>query len=164
MPSWLLDAMIVWSLFAVGGVYVWAGVPLIVAAALLVVIARPTPGTSRETRALDLLLLASVVAAVAQLVPLPPAVLGAVAPHADGLRSALYLGRLMRLGGGHSRYRPGWTAYALGARDDRARGVLDRAKGLRARHVAADRAARRVRRPGCGTRGAGGCRRQATRR
>ena len=59
---------------------------------VLAVIARPTPGTSRDTRTLDVLLLASVVAAAAQLVPLPPAVLAAFSPHADWIRSAMYLG------------------------------------------------------------------------
>jgi putative inorganic carbon (hco3(-)) transporter len=105
--------MIVWSLFAAGGVYVWAGVPLIVAAAVLAVIAPPTPGTSRETRALDGLLLASIVAAVAQLVPLPAALRAAVAPHVDGLRSALYLGT-DTAGWWPLSVSPGWTAYSLG--------------------------------------------------
>ena len=111
---WLLDAMIVWSLFAVGGVYVWAGAPLIVAAALLAVIARPTPGTSRETRALDGLLLASVVAAAVQLVPLPSAVRAAIAPHVDGFRSALYLGPTDAAAWWPLSVSPGWTAYSLG--------------------------------------------------
>ena len=61
--TWLLGAMIVWSVFAVGGVYVWAGVPLMVAAVLLAAFARPTPAASRDTRMLDGLLLASVAAA-----------------------------------------------------------------------------------------------------
>jgi O-Antigen ligase len=109
---WLLDAMIVWSLFAAGGVYVWAGVPLIVAAALLAVIARPAPGTSRETRALDGLLLASVLVAAAQLVPLPSAVRSAVAPHVDRFRSALYVGT-DPAGWWPLSVSPGWTAYSL---------------------------------------------------
>ena len=103
---WLLDAMIVWSLFAVGGVYVWAGAPLIVAAALLAIVARPKPGTSRETRVLDSLLLASVVAAAAQLVPLPSAVRAAISPHVDGFARPCTWGRLTRPGGGHSRCLP----------------------------------------------------------
>jgi hypothetical protein len=111
---WLLDAMIVWSLFAVGGVYVWAGAPLIAAGALLAGIARPAPGTSRDTRALDGLLLAAVVAAGAQLVPLPAAVRAAISPHVDGVRTAMYIGSADPAGWWPLSLSPGWTAYSLG--------------------------------------------------
>ena len=106
--------MIVWSLFAVGGVYVWAGAPLIVAAALLAGIARTAPGTSRETRALDSLLLAAVAAAGAQLVPVPAAVRAAVSPHVDGFRSLMYVGPADPAGWAPLSLAPGWTAYSLG--------------------------------------------------
>jgi hypothetical protein len=43
--------MIVWSVFAVGGVYAWAAVPLMVAAVVLAALARPTPGASRDADA-----------------------------------------------------------------------------------------------------------------
>jgi len=111
---WLLDAMTIWSLFAVGGVYVWAGVPLIVAATVLAVVARPAPATSRDTRALDILLLAAVAAAAAQLVPLPSAIRAAIAPHVDGLRSAIYLGPTGAGGWWPLSVSPGWTAYSVG--------------------------------------------------
>src|SRR5205085_7420897 len=111
---WLLDAMIVWSLFAVGGVYVWAGAPLIVAAAVLAVVARPAPGASRESRALDRLLLTSIVAAAAQLVPLPSAVRAAIAPHVDAVRTAMYVGPGEAAGWWPLSVSPGWTAYSLG--------------------------------------------------
>ena len=69
--------MIVWSVVAVGAVYEWAAAPLMLAAALLAALAPPeTPG-SPETRTLDRLLMASVLAAAVQLVPLPAALRGA---------------------------------------------------------------------------------------
>ena len=111
---WLLDGMIVWSLFAVGGVYVWAGAPLIVAATVLAIVGRSKPGTSHQARALDFLLLATLVAAAAQLVPLPLWLRGAIAPHADGLRQALYLGPADPAGWWPLSVSPGWTAYTLG--------------------------------------------------
>ena len=64
--------MIAWSIFAVGGVYVWGGVPLGVGAAVLAVTGRPRLAASRETRALDVALLAALAAAMLQIVPLPP--------------------------------------------------------------------------------------------
>jgi len=83
--------MIVWSVFAVGAVYVWAAAPLMAGAALLAALAPSTPGASRETRTLDALLVASVVAAAAQLVPLPPAIRAAVSPRAKTVVSAASL-------------------------------------------------------------------------
>ena len=77
MIACLVIAMIVWSVVAVGAVYEWAAAPLMLAAALLAALAPPeTPG-SPETRTLDRLLMASVLAAAVQLVPLPAALRGA---------------------------------------------------------------------------------------
>jgi len=84
--------MIVWSLFAVGAVYVWATVPLMAASAVLATLARFQPRPSRETRTLDWMLIASVAAAAAQLVPLSPALRAAVSPHAEAISSAIRLG------------------------------------------------------------------------
>ena len=145
--TWLLGAMIVWSLFAVGGVHVWAGVPLMIAAVLLATLARPAPGAPRDTRMLDGLLLASVAAAAAQLVPLPPAVQAAVSPHADAipLGDVPGTGGLGRLAADFNRARV--DGVCVRARADRTRGVLDGEKGLRARHDAADRSHGRLRGP-----------------
>ena len=49
--------MIAWSIFAVGGVYVWAGAPLLAGAVVLAVAVRPRVAGSRETRTLDIALL-----------------------------------------------------------------------------------------------------------
>jgi O-antigen ligase len=83
--------MLVWSVFAVGAVYVWAAAPLTVAAALLVTLAPPNLAVSGETRMLDRLLLVSAAAAAVQLVPLPPAVLRAISPNAAGIPAAIQL-------------------------------------------------------------------------
>jgi O-antigen ligase len=87
----LLIAMIVWSVFAVGGVYPWAGVPLMLVAALVAFIARTWPGASQETRTLDRLLLAAVAAAMIQLVPIPPVVRELLSPNARAVRDAVEL-------------------------------------------------------------------------
>ena len=72
-------------------------------------------GTSRETRVLDGLLLASVAAAAMQLVPLPPALLEAISPHADSIRSALYLGPPDAAAWQPISVSPASTAYASGS-------------------------------------------------
>ena len=106
--------MIAWSLFAVGGVYVWAGVPLMIAALALAAVGRPRPGASRDTRTIDRALVAAVAATALQLVPLPATLRAVLSPHADALRSALVLGET-----GASRWRPlsidpSATIYSLG--------------------------------------------------
>ena len=75
--------MVAWSVFSVGGVYMWAGVPLMVAGAALLSFGRPWHGFSSETRSLDVVLLTLVAVAAAQLVPLPPAVRTLVSPPAS---------------------------------------------------------------------------------
>ncbi len=111
---WILGAMIVWSLFAVGGVYVWGGVPLMIAAAGLAVVARPRPAASPDTRTLDILLLASVVVVIAELIPLPPVLQAALSPHAAGIRAAMYLGPSDATTWQPLSVSPSSTAYASG--------------------------------------------------
>jgi O-antigen ligase len=83
--------MIVWSIFAVGAVYAWAAVPLMVAAALLAGLSPPKPGASRETRMLDALLAASAAAAALQILPLPFFVQAAISPNAWRVPAAIQL-------------------------------------------------------------------------
>jgi len=83
--------MIVWSVLAVGAVYPWAAAPLMAAAALAATLAPATPLTPRDTRLLDWLLIASIAAATAQLVPLPPALRAAISPHVDNISRAFLL-------------------------------------------------------------------------
>ena len=69
--AWILSAMAVWSLFTVGGVYVWAGVPLMIAALALAAVGRPRPRASQDARTLDRQLCVAVAATALQVVPLP---------------------------------------------------------------------------------------------
>ncbi len=105
--------MIVWSIFAVGGVYAWAALPLMVAIVPLFVLARPTAAASSDTRTLDRWLFVLLAACVLPLVPLPLALRAALSPGAETVRAA------MDLQPDASRWRPlsvspASTAYALG--------------------------------------------------
>jgi O-antigen ligase len=91
MVAPLLGAMVIWSVVAVGGVYEWAGVPLMIAAVLLAIASRSWLALSDDARVLDGCLIASIVAVGAQLMPLPAAVLAIASPHANEIRAALYL-------------------------------------------------------------------------
>jgi O-antigen ligase len=106
--------MAVFSMFAVGGVYVWAGVPLIGGALALAVLAPLRPCASRETRLLDTLLVITVLAAVFQLVPLPPSLGTALSPHARGLRAAYDLQSVDSPQWQPLSVSPAATAYAIG--------------------------------------------------
>jgi O-antigen ligase len=83
--------MIAWSIFAVGGVYVWGGVPLLAGALVLAVVARPRVAWSAETRPLDVALLIGLLAVAVQLVPLPGPVRTWLAPQGDSLHASLFL-------------------------------------------------------------------------
>lgn len=111
---WLLGAMIVWSVFAVGGVYEWAGVPLLAAAAVVVVVARPIADTPGDTRALDRSLVATVIAVALQLVPLPQSLRFLLSPHADEIRSAVSLEPIRPDAWLPISIAPASTLYALG--------------------------------------------------
>jgi O-antigen ligase len=89
--SWLIVAMITWSIFAVGAVYAWAAAPLIGAAALVAVLAPPKLRRTSDTWMLDCCLLVTIAAVALSLAPLPPAVRTVVSPHAAGVASALEL-------------------------------------------------------------------------
>src|SRR5262245_4258859 len=111
--TWVLVAMIVWSIVTVGAVYVWAAAPLMAAAALVATLDPPRPGSSSETRILDRLLLASVGASVLQLVPLPPAVRIAISPNADRIPAAIQLQPIDTLAWRPISVSPVSTAYAI---------------------------------------------------
>jgi len=89
LPAWfvtLLVTTLAWGTFAFGSVYPWAYVPLLVSCALLgvfgLIIGRQSSAISRNA-AFVAALGAIVVATLLQLLPLPPAVLGAVSPATD---------------------------------------------------------------------------------
>ena len=114
-PLWLLVAMIAWSIFAVGGVYVWASAPLLAAAAVLAVAFRPRIAASAETRLLDWMLIAAAAAVLFQLLPLPPSTLAVFSPEAATVRSTLVLSAVPGTARGWSSVSvaPQSTAYAL---------------------------------------------------
>jgi O-antigen ligase len=87
----MASALVVWSLFAAAGVYVWAGVPIVGGALLLAVTAAPRVPGSGDTRTVDLLLLILLAVVAASLVPLPEAIRTTLSPRRDALQAALSL-------------------------------------------------------------------------
>ncbi len=87
----LAGLLIAWSTLAVGGVYTWASVPIILMAVGLV--ARLRPGVARrpDTRVLDVALLAALAATCLQVLPLPNGVRWALSPRIDVDRLTLLL-------------------------------------------------------------------------
>jgi O-antigen ligase len=85
-------AVLAWSTFAAGGVYLWASAPAVVASLLLAIAVRPSIGTAGSTRLLDAALLMCCGAILLQLVPLPAALVSRLTPHAMDLRSTVWLG------------------------------------------------------------------------
>ena len=84
--------MLAWPLAAFGGVYPWAYVPWFAGSLLLALLSAPR--FDRRARATDIGLCLVLLAGLAQLLPLPAPIVGAVAPGALTLRAALTLGRL----------------------------------------------------------------------
>lgn len=85
-------ALLAWSTFAVGGVYLWASVPAILGSLVLAFLVRPAISRRGDTRVLDTTLLVALGAILLQLVPLPASLLTRLDSHATGLRSALWFG------------------------------------------------------------------------
>jgi O-antigen ligase len=106
--------MIAWAVLAVGAVYPWAAAPLIAATALAALLAPAAPLTPPDSRALDWLLIASLAAALSQLVPLPPAVHAALSPNADSIPAALVLVPIDKAAWRPLSVTPASTAYAIG--------------------------------------------------
>ncbi|HEY7450874.1 MAG TPA: O-antigen ligase family protein [Vicinamibacterales bacterium] len=106
-------ALIAWSIFAVGGVYVWAGAPLLAGGLLIAVGARPRVARSTETRPLDVALLTGLLAVAIQLVPLPTSLRTWVSPHGDSVRTSLLLSADAVSSLQPLSLAPGSTAYAL---------------------------------------------------
>jgi O-antigen ligase len=82
---------VAWCTLAIGGVYLWAAAPVVALALLLLVCVRPRIAGHRDTRALDLLLLATLGAASLQIVPLPDRLRWALSPQIDVDRLKLLL-------------------------------------------------------------------------
>jgi len=80
LPVLAVNALVVWSLVAVGGVYVWGAVPIAVVSAGLAVWVRPSLGGAPARRWLDGALVAFMAASALQLAPLPRRLLDLVSP------------------------------------------------------------------------------------
>jgi O-antigen ligase len=83
--------LLAWVTFLAGGVYPWVWAPAFVGVALVALSVRPSIARAGRSRALDLALLASVLAVAAQLVPLPASWLRLIDPHAPTLRAVVWL-------------------------------------------------------------------------
>jgi hypothetical protein len=88
----LLNTLIGWSLLAFGGVYQWAAAPLIAGAIGAAVAVRPPIGRGAN-RWLDLSVAGLLAAVALQLVPLPPSLLGRLAPDAPAFHVTYTLRR-----------------------------------------------------------------------
>jgi len=84
-------ATIAWSTLAVGGVYVWATVPIVALGVLLAILARPRVARRSDTRPLDVTLLVGLAALAFQLLPLPNRVRWLLSPRVDVDRMELLL-------------------------------------------------------------------------
>ena len=76
---------------AAGGVYLWAQIPLIALTLVLTVLVRPRIAWRRDTRALDLTLLAAIAAVSLQAMPLPNRLRWLLSPRIDVDRFTLLL-------------------------------------------------------------------------
>ncbi len=83
--------MVAWATLLAGGAYEWVGVSLIAASLLLIIVARPRLFDA-QTWALDAALLLALAAAALTMVPLPMALLSAIAPLRASLLDALTVG------------------------------------------------------------------------
>ena len=87
----LVAAIPLGALAALGGMYSSSTLPLLVAAGGVFILTGAAGVFSRETRWLDVALVVFLVAAIAQSLPLPPAVVQAISPHASGVQTLIQL-------------------------------------------------------------------------
>ncbi len=80
LPVLAVNALVVWSLLAVGGVYVWGAVPIAVVPAGIALWVRPSLGGAPARRWLDGALVALMAASAVQLIPLPRRALDLLSP------------------------------------------------------------------------------------
>jgi O-antigen ligase len=86
----VLTAVAAWALFAFGGAYPWTLVPIVTGTLALAILVRPAVW-SRGSRAVDGAIIACLVVAALQLVPLPPAVRLRVSPALAPVDRAMFL-------------------------------------------------------------------------
>jgi O-antigen ligase len=86
-----VSALLAWTLFAFGGVYFWAAAATACGSVLLLAISRPTFFSPPGLRTVDALLLALLLGAFLQTVPLPPVVVETLSPNRQSVAAALAL-------------------------------------------------------------------------
>ena len=86
-----MAAILAWVTFPGGGVYPLVWIPAACGVVLLSLVMRPRISGDTATRTADVALLLTATAIIFQLIPLPPALLGAIDPHALGVRASLWL-------------------------------------------------------------------------
>jgi O-antigen ligase len=87
----LAGLLVAWSTLAVGGVYLWARIPIAVLALLITAFAQPRIVGRRDTRLLDLSLLVALAVVLLQITPLPTLLRWLVSPRIDVDRLTLRL-------------------------------------------------------------------------
>ena len=83
--------LLAWVTFGAGGVYTFVWAPAAIVLAGLAMAAKPGIASDRRTRALDLTLIAGVLATLAQVAPMPVEWVRRIDPHALAVRTALWL-------------------------------------------------------------------------
>jgi len=88
LPVLAVNALVVWSLLAVGGVYAWGAIPVAVGSVGIAALVRPSLGGSPARRWLDGSLVALLAAAALQLAPLPRGVIDLLSPSVTVFQAA----------------------------------------------------------------------------
>lgn len=91
-PVLAVNALVVWSLLAVGSVYAWGAIPVALASAAIALWTRPRFGGSTAPRWLDGALLALLAATALQLLPLPRPLLSRLSPSVGSFDAVYRLG------------------------------------------------------------------------
>ncbi len=113
-PVLTVNALVIWSLLAVGAVYPWGAAPIAVVSTGLAIAVRPRLGGTRALVWLDAALVVFLLGSLAQLVPLPRAVLAWLSPNVDAFEAAFRVDAAVHPVGPHAlSLDPPTTAYTL---------------------------------------------------
>jgi O-antigen ligase len=113
-PVLTVNALLVWSLLAVGAVYPWGAAPIAVVSTGLALVLRPRLGGTRTFAWLDGALLVFLLAGLLQLVPLPRALLTRLSPNVSAFEAAFRVDAAAHATGPHAlAIDPPTTAYTL---------------------------------------------------
>jgi putative inorganic carbon (HCO3(-)) transporter len=109
-----VNALVIWSLLAVGAVYPWGAAPIAVVSTGLAIAVRPRLGGTRALAWLDAAIVALLLGGLAQLVPLPRPLLARLSPNVAAFESAVRVDAAVHPAGPHAlSLDPPTTAYTL---------------------------------------------------